>query len=66
MKRTREAIYYSHPAERWNLSGCTYFDGEDAGKAQRVAMQNAEQKAALQQQIAEKNAQRALEKRQDE
>lgn len=29
MKRTRETINYTHPAERWNISGATKFDGED-------------------------------------
>ena len=29
MKRTREVINYSHPSERWNLSGALRFDGED-------------------------------------
>ena len=29
MKRTRETINYVHPGERWDLSGATYFDGED-------------------------------------
>jgi hypothetical protein len=29
MKRTREAIHYQHPADRPNISGCTFFDGED-------------------------------------
>ena len=29
MKRTREVINYVHPAERPNISGCTFFDGED-------------------------------------
>jgi len=29
MKRTREVIHYKHPSDRPDLSGCTYFDGED-------------------------------------
>ena len=29
MKRTRETINYSHPNERWNISGAITFDGED-------------------------------------
>jgi len=29
MKRTREVIHYKHPSGRPDLSGCTYFDGED-------------------------------------
>lgn len=29
MKRTREAIHYTHPEDRQNISGCTFFDGED-------------------------------------
>ena len=35
MKRTREAIYYQHPKERTDLSGCTYFDGEDKTEEDR-------------------------------
>jgi hypothetical protein len=29
MKRTREVINYKHPETRENISGCTFFDGED-------------------------------------
>jgi hypothetical protein len=29
MKRTREVIHYTHPDTRENISGCTFFDGED-------------------------------------
>ena len=65
MKRTREAIYYSHPDERWNLSGCTYFDGEDNQKAQRVAQQNEEQRQALLRQIEDKKIAKELEQQQD-
>ena len=35
MKRTRETIFYSHPEQRWDLSGCTKFDGEDLGEEER-------------------------------
>ena len=35
MKRTRETIFYEHPKQRWDLSGCTGFDGEDQAEQQR-------------------------------
>ena len=35
MKRTREVIHYKHPAERTNISGCTFFDGEDQTEEDR-------------------------------
>lgn len=35
MKRTREAIFYQHPEDRKNISGCTFFDGEDHDEEQR-------------------------------
>ena len=35
MKRTRETINYRHPDERWDISGCNTFDGEDRGAEQR-------------------------------
>lgn len=35
MKRTREVIYYQHPADRKNISGCTFFDGEDQTEEDR-------------------------------
>lgn len=35
MKRTRETIFFSHPDQRWNLSGATTFDGEDLGEEER-------------------------------
>ncbi len=38
MKRTRETINYTHPGERWDISGCLGFDGEDNDAAQRKRM----------------------------
>ena len=35
MKRTREVIFYKHPDRRDDLSGCTYFDGEDQNEEAR-------------------------------
>ena len=35
MKRTRETIHYRHPDERNNISGCTFFDGEDQTEEDR-------------------------------
>lgn len=35
MKRTRETLFYAHPDQRWNLSGCTKFDGEDLNEEAR-------------------------------
>lgn len=35
MKRTREVINYTHPKTRENISGCTYFDGEDLTEEER-------------------------------
>ena len=39
MKRTRETINYSHPSERWNLSGVNTLDGEDRDEAARIKRQ---------------------------
>ncbi len=36
MKRTRETINYTHPAQRWDLSGATKFDGEDLDYEERT------------------------------
>ena len=47
MKRTRETINYTHPSERWNLSGCLDFDGRDEGEEARRKQKQREQKEAL-------------------
>ncbi len=39
MKRTRETIHYQHPSERPNISGCTFFDGEDITEEERKRRQ---------------------------
>ena len=39
MKRTRETINYQHPKERSNISGCTFFDGEDITEEERKRRQ---------------------------
>ena len=54
MKRTRETIFYEHPKERWDLSGCTGFDGEDQAEANRRRNNQKIQKEWLQQQMEEK------------
>ena len=35
MKRTREALHYTHPDGRDGISGCTVFDGEDIPEEDR-------------------------------
>ena len=49
MKRTRENINYTHPNERWNLSGCLVFDGEDLGEEERKRQNQQIQKEWLKQ-----------------
>ena len=53
MKRTREVINYSHPNERWDLSGCLVFDGEDRGEEERKRQQREQNKRDLLAQINE-------------
>jgi len=65
MKRTREAIFYQHPAERKNISGCTFFDGEDHTEEDRKRQQQTQQREWLQQQMEEKKNQKELEKLQN-
>ena len=65
MKRTRETIFYEHPKERWDLSGCNTFDGEDRSEAQRKAANAKIQREWLQQQMEEKKARQAREKEMD-
>ena len=47
MKRTRETINYSHPGERWNISGALRFDGEDIDEEARRRRNQESQKQAL-------------------
>ena len=54
MKRTRETINYTHPNERWDLSGATKFDGEDIGFEERTKANQALQKQWLLQQMEDK------------
>ena len=65
MKRTRETINYNHPEERWNISGCMTFDGEDRGEAERKAANAKIQREWLQQQMEEKKQKQAREKEMD-
>ena len=60
MKRTRETINYTHPNERWNLSGATYFDGEDHDFEARTKANQALQKEWLIQQMEEKKRHQAV------
>ena len=62
MKRTRESAFFEHPKERWDISGCTGFDGEDNGEAERKAKNMKIQKEWLQQQMEEKQSKKAREK----
>ena len=62
MKRTRETINYNHPDERWDLSGCLRFDGEDLGEEERRRKNQALQKQWLEQQMQEKQTAKAIEK----
>ena len=62
MKRTRETINYTHPHERWDLSGATQFDGEDIGFEERTKKNQALQKEWLLQQMEDKKRQQALAK----
>ena len=62
MKRTRETIFYEHPKERWDLSGCTGFDGEDNAEEKRRRANQKTQREWLQQQMEEKKAKQAREK----
>jgi len=47
MKRTRETINYTHPQERWNLSGVNTLDGEDLSEEQRRRQNQETQKQWL-------------------
>ena len=62
MKRTREVINYSHPGERWNLSGALVFDGEDRDEEARRRANQAKQRQALQDQIAENKRTKEMER----
>ena len=65
MKRTRETIFYQHPEQRWNLSGCTRFDGEDNDEETRKRFYQQQQKEWCNQQVAEKEAAKAAAKQHD-
>ena len=62
MRRTRETINYSHPSERWNISGALVFDGEDRSEEQRRRQNQAIQKEWLQQQMIENKRQKDLDR----
>ena len=66
MKRTRETINYTHPAERWNLSGAVNFDGEDRDYDERTKANQQTQRQWLMEQIEEKKQAKALAKQQDQ
>ena len=65
MKRTREVIFYEHPEQRWNLSGCTKFDGEDLPYEERRKQDQANQKAWCMQQMEEKRLQKEADRQAD-
>ncbi len=66
MKRTREVIHYKHPADRPNISGCTFFDGEDLQEEERKKKLQQENREFLIQQMEEKKQKQELEKRQNQ
>ena len=65
MKRTRETINYTHPNERWNISGATFFDGEDQNEEQRRFANQKLQKEWLVQQMEEKKRAQEIQRQQD-
>ena len=65
MKRTREVLHYTHPTERPDISGCTFFDGEDQTEEARKRQQQQDQKAWLLVQMEEKKHKVELEKKQN-
>ena len=65
MKRTRETIFYEHPKQRWDLSGCTVFDGEDQQEEKRRQANQKIQREWLQQQMEEKKNKKQMEKEMD-
>lgn len=66
MKRTRETIFYQHPSERPNISGCTFFDGEDKTEEERKREQQRQQREWLVQQMEEKKQKQELDKKQNQ
>ena len=57
MKRTRETINYTHPADRKDISGATFFDGEDRDEeARKFAIQKMQREALMQQMEEKKQA----------
>ena len=65
MKRTREVIHYKHPEDRKDISGCTFFDGEDQTEEDRKRKMQQDQREWLMQQMEEKKQKKELEKKQD-
>ena len=62
MKRTRETINYSHPNERWNISGALGFDGEDNDEEARRRRNQETQKQWLLTQMEENKRQKELDR----
>jgi hypothetical protein len=62
MKRTREVINYTHPADRKGISGCTVFDGEDLTEEQRKKELQKQQRDYLKMQMEEKKQKKDVEK----
>ena len=65
MKRTRETINYSHPQERWNISGVLNLDGEDNDEESRRRRNQATQKEWLLTQMAENKRQKEMDREHD-
>jgi hypothetical protein len=65
MKRTREVIHYQHPADRPNISGCTFFDGEDHSEENRRKKAQQENREYLMRQMEEKKMKKELQRTAD-
>eukprot|EP00352_Strombidinopsis_acuminata_P003523 CAMPEP_0176381798 /NCGR_PEP_ID=MMETSP0126-20121128/32170_1 /TAXON_ID=141414 ORGANISM="Strombidinopsis acuminatum, Strain SPMC142" /NCGR_SAMPLE_ID=MMETSP0126 /ASSEMBLY_ACC=CAM_ASM_000229 /LENGTH=63 /DNA_ID=CAMNT_0017745839 /DNA_START=32 /DNA_END=223 /DNA_ORIENTATION=+ len=63
MKRTRETINFSHPPDRKDISGLTFFDGEDRDEEARKRYYQKMQREALMEQMEEKKQAKELEKK---
>ena len=61
MKRTKENWLFGHPEDRANISGATFFDGEDLHYQERKAAQAATQRKWLDQQRLENEMKRQAE-----
>ena len=65
MKRTKENWLFGHPEDRANISGATFFDGEDLHYQERKAAQAATQRQWLDQQRLENEMKKQAEADED-